>query len=175
MTRLALHTRPSVGQPMGPWCPGSAAANALADSRRKGVPLIIPTAGAGSGAERKKPWWIEDRRDRDDKEREHGQDVSSHVFVPAAYFTDACSHTSLLLRPCSPLLLRPRLPPRRRRPTTATSRPSLAPGRGSAMDVDKDDEPRGVKRKSAEDESRLPSAHSLGLVSLAGEGAREIA
>ncbi|KAL1413445.1 GATA type transcriptional activator of nitrogen-regulated proteins [Vanrija albida] len=142
------------GSPWGPGAPGSAAA--LADSRRKGVPLIIPTAGAGSGAERKKPWWIEDRRDRDDKEREHHQDshqLAAEALLSIAPQTKVASVTTS--------------PDNRDKPA------SLAPGRGSAMDVDKDDEPRGVKRKSAEDESRLPSAHSLGLVSLAGEKERE--
>jgi hypothetical protein len=42
---------------------------------RKG-PVLIPTSNAGSNAERKKPWWIEDRRE--EKEREHGQEVSKH-------------------------------------------------------------------------------------------------
>lgn len=70
-----------------PWAPGapsSAAVQREQEARRKGVPLIIPTAGAGSNQERKKPWWIEDRRERererDDKEREHGPEVCFHCF-----------------------------------------------------------------------------------------------
>lgn len=58
-------------QTMGssPWSSGGP----QRDLGRKGVPLIIPTSGSNN-SERKKPWWIEDRRG-EEKEREQGQEV----------------------------------------------------------------------------------------------------
>ncbi|RXK39214.1 hypothetical protein M231_03571 [Tremella mesenterica] len=50
---------------------------------------------------------------------------------------------------------------------------NAASNRGTPVNDDASDEPRGVKRKSAEDEGRLPSAASLGLVGLTNESKRE--
>ncbi|BEI89690.1 uncharacterized protein CcaverHIS019_0210520 [Cutaneotrichosporon cavernicola] len=129
------------------------------DPRRKNMPLIIPTAGANT--ERKKPWWIEDRRERDDKERDHGE-LSSHQLAAETLLSIAPQ--TKVAASVSPEIGRDKL--------SASGSARLEPG-SSRMDVDsKDDVLRGVKRKADED-NHLPSAHSLGLVGLAGEKERE--
>ncbi|GMK59259.1 hypothetical protein CspeluHIS016_0702740 [Cutaneotrichosporon spelunceum] len=141
-----------------PW--GHSPAQRDMDPRRKNMPLIIPTAGAAN-TERKKPWWIEDRRERDDKERDHGE-LSSHQLAAEALLSIAPQTKAAAS--VSPEIGRDKL--------SASGPPRREPG-SNRMDVDsKDDVLRGVKRK-AEEDNHLPSAHSLGLVGLAGEKERE--
>ncbi|CAK9785675.1 unnamed protein product [Cutaneotrichosporon oleaginosum] len=140
-----------------PW--GHSAAQRDMDPRRKNIPLIIPTAGNNS--ERKKPWWIEDRRERDEKEREHGE-LSSHQLAAETLLSIAPQTKAAAS--VSPEIGRDKL--------SSSGSARLEPG-SHRMDVDsKDDAMRGVKRKADED-NHLPSAHSLGLVGLAGEKERE--
>lgn len=95
-----------------PWASGvSSAAQREMEARRKGVPLLVPSS-ASAASERKKPWWIEDRRERDEKE--HGQEVG---FVHCMFADDSC-RTKLLLKRCFRLPLRPRLPTPASRPTS---------------------------------------------------------
>ncbi|EKD02524.1 iron regulator 1 [Trichosporon asahii var. asahii CBS 8904] len=128
------------GSPWSSGLPPSARQQQEMEARRKGMPMIVPGGGAPSGGvERKKPWWIEDRRERDDKE--HGQDLAAETLLSIAPQTKVATLS----------------PDSRDKPLAG----------GSGMDIDpRDDDARGVKRKSAEDDRMGASAHSLGLVGL---------
>lgn len=145
------------GSPWSSGLPPTARQQQEMDARRKGMPMIVPGgSNPSSGVERKKPWWIEDRRERDDKE--HGQDVSHHN--SDKYLTEQLSHqlaAETLLSIAPQTKVATLSPDSRDKPLAA----------GPGMDIDpRDDDARGVKRKSAEDDRLGAGSHSLGLVGL---------
>ncbi|KAL7419204.1 GATA type transcriptional activator of nitrogen-regulated proteins [Cryptotrichosporon argae] len=130
----------------------SAGSASTSEPRRKAVPLIIPSYGNG---ERKKPWWHDIDRPRvptperpQDKDRDLGL---AHQLA---------AETLLSIGPVTKAATSP--DSRNNAPLAASSTSTAAASR-----METDEEARGVKRKNEQEQpSRLPSAHSLGLVGM---------
>ncbi|KAK8847570.1 hypothetical protein IAR55_005429 [Kwoniella newhampshirensis] len=109
--------------------------------------------------ERKKPWWIDGGRDREkeEKEREAREAKEREGLAAEALLDMAPASNGQAGRS-------PEKKVDSKGPLLPAPNPAAAANRATPMEVDTpDSESRGVKRKNGEEESRLPSAVSLGL------------
>ncbi|WVQ98236.1 hypothetical protein IAU59_005359 [Kwoniella sp. CBS 9459] len=150
-------------------------ADAYSLARRTPKPPPTTAVSHGSAGDRKKPWWVEGGRDRekDEKEREardakEREGLAAEALLNMAPPANGSSNASPEKRndkaplvpaptPASTASASSAPAPATATATASTARPS------NAMDVDTPEDTRGVKRKNAEDDPRLPSAVSLGL------------
>ncbi|WVR04782.1 hypothetical protein IAU60_001794 [Kwoniella sp. DSM 27419] len=130
----------------------SHAAEAYALARRGNPPKPAPGMPLSGGlGERKKPWWVDGGRDQKDEKDREARDAKEREGLAA----------EALLNMAPPANGAGPSPDKRNDKSAPTSGASAA--RANAMDIDQPDESRGIKRKNADDDPRLPSAVSLGL------------
>ncbi|WWD21660.1 hypothetical protein CI109_106146 [Kwoniella shandongensis] len=122
-------------------------------SRRNGKPPQAPPSG-----ERKKPWWIDGGRDREKEEKEReAREAKEREGLAAEALLDMAPASNGQAS---------RSPEKKtdKAPLVPAPAPAAAASRSTPMDIDTPEaESRGIKRKNGEEESRLPSAVSLGL------------